>query len=143
LPLIRLSRRALLPGLAAFCLVLWLALVLAAGPAAAHALVMSSQPEAGAELAAAPTKVVLRFNSRIDHERSRLTLFGPVTAAGAGNAPGNAGLPLPLAAEQEPAVLEATVPGTLAPGEWRLRWQVLAVDGHITRGDIFFTIQGP
>ena len=25
------------------------------------------------------------------------------------------------------------------PGEWRLRWQVLSIDGHITRGDIPFT----
>jgi len=28
-----------------------------------------------------------------------------------------------------------------APGAWRLRWQVLALDGHITRGDVPFAIR--
>ena len=101
-------------------------------PAAAHALVMSSTPAPGARLAVLPAQVALRFNSRIDHGRSRLSLHGP----------DNATLPLPLAAETDPALVEAPLPPGLAPGAWRLRWQVLAVDGHITRGDIFFTLAG-
>jgi len=28
----------------------------------------------------------------------------------------------------------------LRPGTYRLRWQVLASDGHITRGEIPFTV---
>ena len=32
---------------------------------------------------------------------------------------------------------------TLTPGAYVMRWQVLAVDGHITRGDVPFTVQGP
>jgi homogentisate 1,2-dioxygenase len=28
-----------------------------------------------------------------------------------------------------------------APGRYKIRWQVLAIDGHITRGDIPFTVQ--
>jgi methionine-rich copper-binding protein CopC len=28
----------------------------------------------------------------------------------------------------------------LGSGAYRLRWQVLAVEGHITRGDIPFTV---
>jgi methionine-rich copper-binding protein CopC len=31
----------------------------------------------------------------------------------------------------------------LAPGDYRLRWQVLAYDGHITRGEIPFTVMHP
>ena len=31
----------------------------------------------------------------------------------------------------------------LAAGRYTLRWQVLAIDGHITRGDIPFTVTGP
>jgi len=38
-----------------------------------------------------------------------------------------------------PDTLAATV-GELAPRAYRLRWQVLAIDGHITRGDIPFTV---
>jgi methionine-rich copper-binding protein CopC len=100
--------------------------------AAAHALVMSSTPEPGARLATAPARVTLRFNSRIDHGRSRMTLFGP----------DNQPHPLALAAETDPALVEAALPASLPAGGFRLRWQVLAVDGHITRGDIFFTVAG-
>ncbi len=121
------SRRATLGALLATSLV-----PLLPRRAAAHALVMSSTPEPGARLATAPAQVVLRFNSRIDHARSRLTLFGP----------DNHPVPLPLAPPTDPALVQAPLPAGLAPGGWRLRWQVLAVDGHITRGDIFFTLAG-
>jgi methionine-rich copper-binding protein CopC len=30
-----------------------------------------------------------------------------------------------------------------APGKYRIRWQVLALDGHITRGDIPFIVTAP
>lgn len=102
-------------------------------PAAGHALVVTSDPATGAVLAAAPRRVAVRFNSRIDHDRSRLVLIGPEGAQ----------LPLDLAPEREPTLLEGVIAASavLAPGAWRLRWQVLAVDGHITRGDIPFTLQ--
>jgi copper resistance protein C len=35
-----------------------------------------------------------------------------------------------------------TASADLQPGAYSLRWQVLAVDGHITRGDVPFTV-GP
>jgi hypothetical protein len=31
----------------------------------------------------------------------------------------------------------------LTPGVYVLRWQVLAIDGHITRGDVPFTVMEP
>jgi methionine-rich copper-binding protein CopC len=31
--------------------------------------------------------------------------------------------------------------GASPAGTWHLRWQVLSVDGHITRGDIPFTVR--
>jgi hypothetical protein len=117
---------------------LLLALLLAlpvcgAGPAAAHAIVVTSEPTAGATLAAAPAQVTIRFNSRLDHERSRLLLIGA----------DNAATPLAIAAQGDPAALTAPLPPGLPPGAWRLRWQVLAIDGHITRGDIPFTLKAP
>jgi methionine-rich copper-binding protein CopC len=72
---------------------------------------------------------MVRFNSRIDRVRSRLLIVradGGVTA-------------LELKDALGPDTLAATL-GALAPGAYRLRWQVLAVDGHITRGDIPFTV---
>ncbi len=117
---------------------LLLALLLAlpvcgAGPAAAHAIVVTSEPTAGASLAAAPPQVTIRFNSRLDHARSRLLLIGA----------DNAQTTLAIAEGGDPVALTAPLPAALAPGEWRLRWQVLAIDGHITRGDIPFTVKAP
>ena len=125
------SRRAI-PGALAGALLATSLAPLLPRPAQAHALVMSSTPAPGARLASAPAQVALRFNSRIDHGRSRMTLFGP----------DNQPMPLTLAPETDAALVEAPLPANLGAGGFRLRWQVLAVDGHITRGDIFFTVTG-
>ena len=111
------------------------AILLAPRPGAAHAVVVTSEPAAGAALAAPPQAVIIRFNSRIDHARSRLTLVAPDGTQSV----------LALAPNAEPTMLEASLPAGLAPqpGAWRLRWQVLAIDGHITRGDVPFTIAVP
>jgi hypothetical protein len=102
---------------------------LGSGAARAHAIVVSSQPTANAVVREKTVAVVVRFNSRIDPVRSRLLL---VRADGTSTA-------LELNDTPSPDMLAATV-GELAPGTYRLRWQVLAVDGHITRGDIPFTV---
>ena len=39
-----------------------------------------------------------------------------------------------------PATLEARITG-LGAGEYKLHWQVLAADGHITRGEISFPVE--
>jgi copper resistance protein C len=104
-------------------------LVLGSTAARAHAIVVSSQPAAGAVVHGKTVEIVVRFNSRIDPVRSRLLL---VRADGTTTT-------LALNDAQNPDALAATV-GEIAPGSYRLRWQVLAVDGHITRGDIPFTV---
>ena len=102
-----------------------LAIGLVVGPrgACAHAILLESRPASGDSVAAGPGHVVLRFNSRVDRARSRLELRG-------------AGKPVAVLTlmPSGPDTLEADV--SLVPGAWTLRWQVLAVDGHITRGDV-------
>ena len=105
------------------------ALALGSGRAGAHAIVVSAQPAVDAVVHGTTAEVVLRFNSRIDRERSRLLL---VRADGSSTA-------LALEDTPSPDTLVAKAAG-LAPGPYRLRWQVLAIDGHITRGDIPFTV---
>ena len=120
--------RAFRSGRLAACLLaawFWLG----SGPARAHAIVLSSEPAVNSVVHGTTAEVVLRFNSRIDRDRSRLLL---VRADGT-----STGLALKDAGS--PDTLAATVVG-LAAGAYRLRWQVLAVDGHITRGDIPFTV---
>jgi methionine-rich copper-binding protein CopC len=96
----------------------------------AHAIIVSSSPAAAATVAGDAVSIRLRFNSRIDHARSKLTLFAP------------GGAPRALtAASDSPADELNTDAKLLSTGAWRLRWQVLSVDGHITRGDIPFTVR--
>ncbi len=71
----------------------------------------------------------LRFNVRIDAQRSRLTLIRPDGSS----------QPLELIKQTAADTLAASANG-LAAGDYRLRWQVLASDGHITRGEIPFSV---
>lgn len=111
---------------------LFLGLTAAAPGARAHAVIIDSTPVVDAAVAPGPLDITLHYNSRIDHQRSRLTLIG---ADGASR-------PVPIAPDSAADVLAAKTPD-LAPGKYRLRWQVLAVDGHLTRGDIPFSVQAP
>jgi methionine-rich copper-binding protein CopC len=99
--------------------------------AAAHAVIIDSVPAVDAAVAG-DSDVALHFNSRIDHQRSRLTLIAP---------DGSANL-LTIAPDSAPDVVAAKLNG-LAAGQYRLRWQVLAIDGHLTRGDIRFSVKAP
>ena len=97
-------------------------------PALAHAIIVESLPAVDEAVKAPDITLRLRFNSRIDQERSRLTLSG-----------GGKSWPLAMTVASSPDTLEAKATG-LPPGPYTLRWQVLAVDGHITRGDIPFRL---
>ena len=106
------------------------ALVLAlAGPAFAHSLLLESGPAAGS-VGAAPARLTLRFNNRIEKALSRLTL---TTERGEA-------LPLAAPAADGPADrLSAGLP-PLSPGAYRVEWQVLSTDGHIVSGSFSFRV---
>jgi methionine-rich copper-binding protein CopC len=99
-------------------------------PAAAHAILIASQPPIGGSIAAGPVAFDLHYNSRIDRVRSRLTLTRPDRAQTI----------LAISPDGTPDEIRSSA--TLTPGGYTLRWQVLAIDGHITRGDIPFTVTG-
>ena len=113
--------------LMAFLLAAWV--VLGPGPAGGHAIVLAAEPAVDAVVHGPSTPVVLRFNSRLDHARSRLTLLRPDGSSAV----------LALKDTGKHDTLAATIIG-LAPGSYRLSWQVLAIDGHITRGNIPFKV---
>jgi len=110
-----------------------LALGVAAVPvtASAHAVVLSSQPAANAVVAPGTLRVRLQFTSRIDPARSRLALVGPDGKAA----------PIAITTPDAPGEL-AGQSRVAAPGRWQLQWQVLSLDGHVTRGDIPFDVRG-
>jgi copper resistance protein C len=107
-------------------------LVLLAAPIAAHAhaILLESTPAVNGTAAGPTVAFTLRYNSRIDHARSRLTLTLPDQSAE----------DLPIAEGSPEDQLTSTA--RLAPGGYSLRWVVLAVDGHLTRGDVPFTVTG-
>jgi copper resistance protein C len=101
----------------------------AATPVSAHAVLLESSPSLKSAIAGPDVPIKLRFNVRIDALRSRLTLIRPDGSAQA----------LEISKQAPADTLSAAATG-LAAGAYRLRWQVLASDGHITRGEIPFTV---
>ena len=104
-------------------------LLLTSPQAWAHAIVVESTPAADAVISGAALDIKLRFNSRIDGRRSKLILVSPDGAS-------HDVTPL---AQASPDSISAKA-SELVPGKYQLRWQVLANDGHITRGSIPFSV---
>lgn len=99
--------------------------------AQAHAILEESAPPAGALVKAGPVDLRFRYNSRIDRVRSRLTLIRPDHTKDT----------LAIRPGGPPDIVSARI--SLAPGAYIVRWQVLATDGHITRGDVPITVTAP
>ena len=119
-------RRLFLLGVFAFMLA---GLLLPGHGAEAHAIIVSSKPAVNAKVPQGPFDIVLQYNSRIDIDLSRASLVDP------------AGRVLAL------KTTSGDTPGSLVAkgnadtiGQWKLRWQVLSTDGHITRGEIPFLV---
>ncbi|MEA2775931.1 MAG: copper resistance protein [Acetobacteraceae bacterium] len=107
------------------------AAVLLPALAKAHAILEESTPPTGASIKAGNLDLHLRYNSRIDRTRSRLTLIRPDRSKDT----------IAIAPNGPPDIIDAHL--NLTPGAYIVRWQVLATDGHITRGDVPFTVAAP
>jgi len=105
---------------------------LLASSSLAHAVLLESSPALKSSVSGPDVPLKLRFNVRIDVARSRLTL---VEADGTSQT-------LEIHVQGGPDTLSAKAKG-LRPGTYRLRWQVLAADGHIRRSEIPFTVVKP
>ena len=100
------------------------------GPVAAHSLLLESAPAAGATLASAPGQLVLRFNNRIEKSLSRVRLLDA----------GGVAQPLVVNVDAGPADRVIAPVPPLAPGAWRVEWQVLSTDGHVVSGRFEFRV---
>lgn len=104
------------------------------GAAAAHAIILESEPAADAKLADPPTRIYLRFNSKIEKRLSRVTLTT------ADRRP----VPLAVKADGSEKPDRIVLPlGSLRTGAYVVRYKVLAADGHITEGFLRFTVLEP
>lgn len=115
--------------------VLFLALaasLLSPSSSLAHAVLLESSPALKSSVIGPDVPLKLRFNVRIDAARSRLTLVDP----------NGDSQTLDISRQDSPEIISGEAKG-LHAGLYRLRWQVLASDGHITRGEIPFTVVEP
>jgi copper resistance protein C len=103
--------------------------LLLASHADAHAILVQSSPAAHSTVTGQNVPLLFRFNSRVDALRSRLVLVG--------SGPGQT---LKINETSPTDRLTATA-SDLKPGNYRVRWQVLAVDGHVTRGELEFEVK--
>ncbi len=95
----------------------------------AHASLVSASPQNGARIVGDTPTIELRFNSRVDAKLSRLMLVEPNERK----------VTLPLDDVPSQDMLRAKAPD-LEPGAYILRWQTLSVDGHLTQGEIKFSV---
>ena len=107
------------------------AVAMVASPRAlAHAVLLSSTPQKNAFVSGPDITINLKYNSRVDGTRCTLSLLKPDGTI----------VKIDTPAQPAPDVLSATGRG-LSKGAYVLRWQVLADDGHITRGEVPFQVQ--
>jgi hypothetical protein len=94
-----------------------------------HAVLIASTPPAGAAIHGPSLAVSLRFNVRVDGSRSRCTVVSQDGKS----------VPFAIESQQRADVLSGSLTG-LTHGKYTLRYQVLAADGHISRGELTFTV---
>ena len=108
-----------------------IAALLASQPAESHAVLKETSPVANSTVAGPEVPIQLKFSTRIDATRSKLQLL----------LPDNTTAPLAVDKQASPDTLSSKASG-LKPGAYKIQWQVLAADGHITRGEIPFKVAG-
>ncbi len=94
-----------------------------------HAILVRSAPVDQAVVHSQNVDIVLDYNSRIEASRCTLTLTGP----------NGQKVPVHMEPSTSPSELKAEAEN-LTNGKYQIHWQVLASDGHITRGDVAFTV---
>jgi hypothetical protein len=105
-------------------------LVLVPRAAWAHAILVHSTPGINATVEGPDVAVEMKFSSRVDGARSTVLLS---TSDGKSK-------PLALEHQSSPDTLTTRITH-LDPGKYSIQWQVLATDGHVTRGEIPFHVK--
>ena len=103
------------------------AFLMCAITANAHAILKESTPAPNAVVTGPDITIRLRFNSRIDAAHSRIELTD-----------GKQARAIEMGPQTAPDTLSGKASG-IRPGTYKVQWQVLATDGHLTRGEFPFT----
>lgn len=106
--------------------------LLSVAPADAHSLLLGSTPAPNSVVTASPPFISLKFNNRIEKRLCHVRLVderGVVAVA----------LVTTRAEDAGADSVVAKVP-PLAPGPWRVEWQVFSTDGHVVSGTYGFRL---
>ncbi|HZI39143.1 MAG TPA: copper resistance CopC family protein, partial [Acidimicrobiia bacterium] len=106
----------------------------AAGPAWGHPYLVQTQPGPGVALPNPPARIQIGFTEPVVLEGSSLRLEdseGRAVALG------------PVGRPKEGPGLAADVTGTVGGDVYLVRWSVLSEDGHSSKGDFRFGVNGP
>src|SRR5688572_15977977 len=106
----------------------------AAGPAWGHPYLVQTQPGPGVALPNPPARIQIGFTEPVVLEGSSLRLEDSEGRA----------VPLgPVGRPKEGPGLAADVTGTVGGDVYLVRWSVLSEDGHSSKGDFRFGVNGP
>ena len=108
-------------------------LLIGASPASAHAELVSTDPEEGAVLEAAPASVTLTFNEPVRLTSQEVAVY---------DAEGD---PVDATAAASDVEVRVALPGAadLADGTYVVSWNVLSGDGHPISGALTFSVGAP
>lgn len=110
----------------------FVAMLMAAAPAAAHANLSHSDPFANASLNEAPSEIRLWFTEPLEPQYSRITLL---------DSNGTALSTSPSSVDSADPHQMVLQPGDLADGVYTVSWRALSsADGHSTQGSYAFSI---
>jgi copper transport protein len=102
-----------------------------AGPAAAHATLVDSNPAEGAVLSAAPAKAVFTFDETVSLPDQGVQVF---------DADGD---PVDASAAAQDTVVTVDLPDRMASGTYVVTWRAVSGDGHPIAGSLTFSIGRP
>ena len=106
------------------------ALVVAAAPASAHAVLLSMSPADGSLVMSAPTAVVLTFDAPIQSVGDAVVVTGPTGES---------------VTNGSPVIVDATVTQRLValttPGRYHVGYRVVSADGHPVERELTFYYQ--
>lgn len=100
-----------------------------AGPAAAHAKLVDSNPAAGAAVPP-PKQIVLRFNEKLEAKFSGFDL-----------SVGGAKAPVRTSVASDGVTMIGAPAKPLAAGAYKVDWHAVTADGHRMQGSYAFTVR--
>ena len=106
--------------------------LLAAGPAWAHAKLVSSTPAANASVKAAPRTITLRFNERLVPAFSKAELLMP--------AHNNMKVPVKTTVSRDGKSIAVAPQQALTKGAYKIVWNAATSDGHKMSGEVPFQV---